>query len=147
MNNTYILLILLIICWTSNPFLKKQVAQKMSSSEYMIYNHGLCSILIVAYVVYLLFNKQYNIESLKQLTTKDIMLSLIAAITTVIASILLIDLLKNNDASYIIPHVQPCIIILTLLVGYFLFKEQLTKNKMIGTALIVVGLLFMNYKS
>lgn len=147
MNNTYFFLLLLIICWTTNPFMKKQVATKMTSSEYMIYNHGLCSILIVGYVVYLLLNKQYSIESLKKLTSKDIGISLVAALTTVVASVLLIDLLKNNDASYIIPHVQPCIIVLTLLVGYFLFKEQITSNKIIGTGLIVAGLVFMNYKS
>ena len=147
MNNTYFFLLLLIICWTTNPFMKKQVATKMTSSEYMIYNHGLCSILIVGYVVYLLLNRQYSIESLKKLTSKDIGISLVAALTTVVASVLLIDLLKNNDASYIIPHVQPCIIVLTLLVGYFLFKEQITSNKIIGTGLIVAGLVFMNYKS
>lgn len=146
MNNTYFFLLLLIICWTTNPFMKKQVATKMTSSEYMIYNHGLCSILIIVYVLYLLLNKEYSIESLKKLTSKDIGISLVAALTTVVASVLLIDLLKNNDASYIIPHVQPCIIVLTLLVGYFLFKEQITSNKIIGTGLIVAGLVFMNYK-
>ena len=145
-NNTYLFLILLIICWTTNPFMKKQVATKMSSSEYMIYNHCLCTILIVFYAVYLILNKKYSIVSLKNLTKKEVGLSLIAALTTVLASILLIDLLKKNDASYIIPHVQPCIILLTLLVGYFIFKEEITKNKIIGTSLIVTGLVFMNYK-
>ena len=35
---------------TLNPFLKRQMAGKLAANEYMIFNHSLCTILIVLYV-------------------------------------------------------------------------------------------------
>jgi len=147
MNTTYIFLILLILCWTINPFLKKQIASKMSSSEYMIYNHGLCSFLVVIYLGYLLYTKKYDVSSIKNLTNKEVGVSIIGAITTVLATILLIRLLKDNNASYVIPHVQPCIIIFTLLLGYFLYNENISKTQMLGIILVVSGIVVINYKN
>lgn len=146
MNDTYILLFLLITCWTLNPFLKKQMTGKLNADEYMIYNHSICSILIAFYLGYLIYKKNYSINSIKSLTKKDVCISILGGFITVASSILLITLLQKNDTSYIIPHVQPCIIILTLIIGYMFFGESLTKNKMIGTGLITLGLIFMNKK-
>lgn len=146
MNSTYVLLILLVLCWTVNPFMKKQVASKMSSSEYMIFNHCLCSLIIIIYLLYLLKTKNFSINSIKLLSKKDIGISIAAAITTVMATIFLISLLKNNDASYVIPHVQPVVIVFTMLLGYFVYNENITFTKGLGTVMIVAGLFLMNSK-
>ncbi len=146
MNTTYILLVLLVLCWTVNPFMKKKIAAKMSSSEYMIFNHCLCSILIFLYFIYLIKSDNFSINNIKSLDNKDFGISIMAALTTVLATVFLISLLKNNDASYVIPHVQPCVILLTMLVGYYLYDEGITKNKSFGAILIISGLVLMNYK-
>ena len=146
MYSTYILLSLLIICWTVNPFMKKQIASKMSSSEYMIFNHCLCTILILAYFIYLKYSDNFSMTAIQGLSNKDVLISVLASITTVAATIFLISLLKNNDASYIIPHVQPCVILLTMLLGYYLYDEGVTKTKALGGILIIGGLVLMNKK-
>jgi uncharacterized membrane protein len=146
MDHTIILIILLVTCWTLNPFLKRQMAGKLAANEYMIFNHSLCTILIVLYVAYLLMNKQYDIKPLQDLSRTDILVGFIGAFITVVSSVVLISLLQNNEASYIIPHVQPCIIVLTLIIGYFFYGEDISRNKLIGTGLIAMGLVFMNKK-
>ena len=146
MYSTYILLSLLIICWTVNPFMKKQIASKMSSSEYMIFNHCLCTILILAYFIYLKYSDNFSMTAIQGLSNKDVLISVLASITTVAATIFLISLLKNNDASYIIPHVQPCVILLTMLLGYYLYDEGVTKTKALGGIFIIGGLVLMNKK-
>ena len=147
MNHTLLLIILLTICWTITPFLKKQASSKLSSSEYMIFNHGLCTILIVVYFIYLLYNNKCKIDCIKKLNSKEIIIISLGAITTVLASLVLIKLLKENDTSDIRPYIQPCVIILTILIGYFIFNENITKYKILGIILIIVGLLVIGKKN
>jgi uncharacterized membrane protein len=142
-QNTY-LLILLITCWTLNPFLKKKVASKLDSNEHLIFNHALCSMIIIMYLIYLLMNNKYNWRNLKSLDANDVIVSSSGAFTTVLASMLLIKLLKDGEITYILPHAQPCILVLTLFIGIFFYGESFTPNKIIGTLLIVGGLVFMN---
>jgi len=138
------LMVLLIICWTLNPFLKKTLSNKIPAGEYMIYNHCICSILIVVYTLVLIYFHKYDITAFNGLTIRDGFVSLLGAITTIASSVFLIRLLQENDASYIMPHVQPCVMLLTMIIGLAFFNEELTMNKIIGTVLITGGLVFLN---
>ena len=142
--STYLLLFLLITCWTLNPFFKKTISKKIPSREYIIYNQCLCSIIVFIYALYLLKNNTYDTTFIKNLTLKEVFISLLGAIVTVTASLLLIQLLKDNEASNIIPQIQPCIILLTVLIGYLIYNESLTKYKILGTIFIIIGLVFIN---
>jgi uncharacterized membrane protein len=144
MNQTYILLTLLIMCWTLNPFLKKQASKKLSTDEYMIFNHSLCTILVLVYLGYLMYKNKCDINCIKKLDKKEFIYSFAGAITTVLGSILLIKLIKEHEASYIIPHIQPLVIIFTIAIGYFVFHEDINIYKIMGGLLVVAGLFIMN---
>ena len=144
MDTKYLFIILLIICWTLNPFLKKYSASKLSSSDYMIFNHILCTFIVFIYFMYLLINKQCDINCIQKLNNTDIMFSIFGAITSVFGSVLLIELLKKNGAIDIIPNIQPLVLILTLVIGKFIFNENLTNTKMLGIITIVGGLYLIN---
>ena len=143
-EQSYIILFLLILCWTLNPFLKKTIAKKIPTKEYIIYNQCLCTFIVFIYGLFLFNSNNLNVDFINNLTTRELVISSLGAIVTVMASLLLVQLLKDNDASSIIPQIQPCIILLTLFIGYFLFNESLTKNKFLGTIMIVIGLYFIN---
>lgn len=145
-NTTFILLTLLIVCWTLNPFLKKLMGSKLPANENMIFNHSLCTIIIVIYTSYLLINHKCDIGKIKSLSKKDIMLGIITSAITVASSLLLIKILQENDASQIMPQIQPCVLLLTLIIGYFIFNEEMTRNKIIGSGLIMSGLYVINRK-
>ena len=54
-------------------------------------------------------------------------------------------LVANHDMSWIKPMRSGLVIILISLAGYFLYKETFTIKKIIGTALIVSGIVTMNF--
>ena len=56
----------------------------------------------------------------------------------------LIYLLQKKNVSYLIPQVQPIIILLTIILGYFLFNEKLSNYQIFGSLLIILGVWFMN---
>tara|TARA_B100001094_G_C17505183_1_gene472927 strand:- start:45 stop:485 length:441 start_codon:yes stop_codon:yes gene_type:complete len=146
MKQNTILLIILVLCWTLNPFFKKQLSNKLDSEEQLIFNHGLCTLLIVLYFIYIIAYNKYELNNINKLSTKDIIISTLGAFITVLASILLIKILKDEDVSSIIPQIQPCIIVLSLFIGIFLYGEEFTYNKIIGTGLVTFGIIFLNSK-
>ena len=146
MDETHLLLLFLIICWTLNPFLKKKASTKLTSSEFMLYNHSLCTILILIYGFFLLYHGNCDVNCLKKLSKDDIFYSIIAALITVLSSLTLIKLLKENQATDIIPYIQPLVILFTILFGYFIFNETMTKNKVLGISFIIIGLIIINNK-
>lgn len=146
MNRTHLLIILLVLCWTINPFFKKLSAKKLNSEEFMFFNHFLCSIIIIVYFIYLLYNKQCNVKCIKKLDRYELIYSLLGALLTVSSSLILIKLLKENNASFIIPQIQPLVIFLTIVTGFVIFKEDLDNYKILGGILIILGMLIMNKK-
>ena len=143
-NNTLILLGLLVLCWTLNPFLKKMMGSKLPANENMLFNHTLCSIIILTYAVYMIMNQKCDISNITSLAKKDILLGIITSIVTVASSLLLIKLLQENEASQIMPQIQPCVLLLTLLIGCTIFNEKITRNKILGSFIIVAGLIVIN---
>jgi uncharacterized membrane protein len=135
---------MLIICWTLNPFLKKMMGSKLPANENMIFNHSLCTIIIILYTSYLLITHKCDISTINKLGKKDILLGIVTSMITVASSLLLIKILEENEASQVMPQIQPCVLVLTLIIGYFIFNEKMTKNKILGTSLILGGLLVIN---
>ena len=144
MSQTFLLLLLLVIFWTVNPFMKKNASQKLSSGEYLIFNHVLCTIRVIIYFIYLMKYNQCDITCLQKLTSKDIIYSLLAAITTIGSSLVLINLVQNNNVSYIIPQIQPLVILSTVITGYLFFEEIVETQKILGIGLIIGGLYVIN---
>ena len=143
--SSLILILLLVLCWSFNPFLKKKSASNLNSQEYLIYNQFLCSILVFLYFIYLWKNNKCSVNCLKKMSSNEIIYSLIAAFVTLLSSIILITLLKQKDASYLIPHIQPLVILLTITLGYFMFGENITKHHLLGGLLIISGVAVINF--
>ena len=144
--NKYLLLLFIVIAWTANPFLKKLVSKKFKSNEFMLINHFVISSMMLSYLVYLLYTKEFNFNCMQRLDKKDFFYLVLGGITTIVGSLIMIKLLSEYDASYIIPHLQPVVIVLTILSGYFIFNEELNKQKVLGILLILSGLTVINYK-
>lgn len=143
-HNTYILLLFLIISWSINPFFKKYGPKSLNSEEYLLFNHAIVTLIILILLIYLFGSRICNIKSFKKITAKELFISLVGSTITVCSSFCLIKLLKSNDTSYIIPQIQPCVIILTIIIGYFLFNEKINTYKILGIFLIILGLFLIN---
>ena len=145
MISTYIMMVLLIISFTLNPFLKKQASHNVSASEFTLIYQILVIVFIVCYVGYLVKSRTCALSCFKKMTKRDLGWTIMAVITGMVGSILLLFLIKQEEVSYIIPNIQGIVILLGSLIGYFIFKEHLDKYRIMGIILIFVGIITINY--
>jgi uncharacterized membrane protein len=145
MISTYIMMVLLIISFTLNPFLKKQASHNVSASEFTLIYQILVIVFIVCYVGYLVKSRTCALSCFKKMTKKDLGWTTLAVITGMAGSILLLFLIKQEEVSYLIPNIQGIVILLGSLIGYFIFKEHLDKYRIMGIILIFVGIITINY--
>ena len=145
-SSTFAFVVILVLCWTIDPFLKKNTMKTLTPDESLVFNKLLSATIIVGYLVYLLCNKQCDFAKLKNLTKKEMVYITMSAITTFVSAIALINLLQRENISYLIPQIQPMVILLTMCVGYFIYKETISYYQMLGGALIVGGVYLLNKK-
>ena len=145
MISTYIMMVLLIISFTINPYLKKQASHNVSSSEFTLIYQFLAIVFIAFYIGYLIQSKTCSFSCFKKLTRKDLFWTIMAVITGMVGSILLLFLIKKDEVSYLIPNIQGIVILLGSLIGYFIFKEKFEIYRIMGIILIFVGIVSINY--
>ena len=98
-------------------------------------------------MLYLLFTNQFqNVisQQFSNLEDNEWNYIIIVSIIGIISGIAWISLVKDNFISYIVPHIQPLIIILTFIISYFIVKEPITNYHLIGAVLIIFGLILIN---
>lgn len=144
---TFLLLSLLALGWTLNPFFKKKAIGDLNSYQYLFINSMIVSIFIVLLFLHRILNGTDTFSFITNQINKNQFLWMICgAIITFATSLLLIILIQQHNVSYIIPHIQPLVIVLTILFGFFLFKEDIDRNQVIGIILVIMGLIVINYK-
>lgn len=147
MNNNYIIylgMILVIFCWVITPFFRKSALVSLNSFDLFLITQSIVMIYIALTVIFLKLINNYSIPSVDNLSKKEILYILAGSMTTVISSITLIWLLKHNEATYIMPQLQPIVLVLTLIIGTCVFNEKITYNKIIGIILIICGIYSIN---
>ena len=147
-STTFLMMLLLISGWTIIPFLKKIPLRKITPVSFLLFNHLAVHILLLLYVVFLLTNGKFTTtvaDQFNNLGTKDLLFIIAVSIIGIASGLTWINLIKNHYVSYIIPHIQPLIIVLTVLVSYFFFSEPLNRYNLSGILLVLGGLFLINY--
>lgn len=142
----YFYLLLIVISYTLNPYFKKNICKNIPNFTYILMNHITISILLLLYSTYLLMNNKFNMGNIKSLSYKQYLLLLGGGITSLLGSLMLINLVRMGDVSYIVPHIQSFVMLTVLIFGVLFFKEKLTLNKLLGVLMITLGLYFINKK-
>jgi drug/metabolite transporter (DMT)-like permease len=145
MVSSYLLIMILIICFTINPFIKKHASKKVNADEYMFIYQIFILVFIVLSSIYLIQSNKCNINCYKKMSIKDICWTILAVILGMIGSSLLLYLVKMDDVSYLIPNIQGIVILLSSAIGYFIFNEKIDKFKFMGILLIFFGIISINY--
>jgi uncharacterized membrane protein len=145
---SYIYLLVIVLCWTLNPFLKKVVlkSKKLNTDEYFILNHLFVTLILGFYFFYLFKNKKCSPNCFRNLDKFDYLYIILGAITSILGARLMISIIKSEDISYLVANIQPMIIGLSFVIGYMFFSENVTISRVIGVTLIILGLIFMNKK-
>ena len=143
----YVYLIMLILLWTMNPFIKKKIMGNIDNEMYFFINHIIVTVFVLIYFFYRLMNRDSKLSFVKigDLSKEDKTYLVIGGIVSVLASRLLPYIISlNKDVTYLISNIQPVVILLTAIIGFAFFNEHIDTKKLIGIGLIIIGLLFMN---
>ena len=66
------------------------------------------------------------------MSNKQVFWGIFSAIIGMIGSLALIMVIQMDEITFIIPNIQPLVILIGALVGYFIFKESMRTFKIIG---------------
>ena len=140
----YFGMLLVVLCWILTPFFRKIPLKNISSFDMFLITQSIVMMYALIILIYLKIFKNYQMLSISNISNKDIAYTLIGGFTTFISSITLIWLLKYNEVTYIMPQLQPVVLVLTILFGVGLFGESVTIIEILGTVLIIVGVFIIN---
>jgi drug/metabolite transporter (DMT)-like permease len=146
MMNVYLLLFILILSYSTTPFLRKNIIYDFTDDEFYIYNNFITLTVILIYSYILVSHRNCNLSSIiSKVNRKNLGICLFTSIISIVGSVVLISLLKNNEISYITPHIQPGIIIVTLLFGVLFSNECINSSKLIGIFIVISGIYLVNF--
>ena len=147
MNNTvlYLSMFVVVLLWSFTPFLRKVLLKKLSGFDFYIVTQMIVMLyLFITLGVMKANNIETNISSIFNLSNREKIIFLVAAGATFFSSIALINLLKYNEATQIMPQLQPLVIILTIIIGMCLFNEKVNNMEKLGILFIVIGVILVN---
>lgn len=75
------------------------------------------------------------------------LISLLGFICYICSFLLFTRIVVMFDLSYIMPICTGIVQVLTLIASYFVFKEQISKQGIIGACLVIIGIIIMNIKN
>tara|TARA_Y200000002_G_C22640559_1_gene646752 strand:- start:170 stop:628 length:459 start_codon:yes stop_codon:yes gene_type:complete len=143
-----IYLILLIIIWTLNPFLKRESTQKIGIDDFIIISAFIYGITIIIYCIYeyKVNKKNMGLKKICNLNKKDLLFAIFVNLIWVTGALIFVRLVNMKEISYLMPQIQCVIIALTIIIGYLIFNESFSITKGLGILLIIVGILLLNMK-
>ena len=95
---------------------------------------------------YFLFDVYKKKKFIKNVPYKTFCYILISNIITITGILVYYHLIETYNITKIVPILEPLIIIFTLLMGFYLFNEVITKKEIIGMLVIIIGIIISMYK-
>ena len=143
---TYFLLVIIIFSYSINPFIKQQLVSKLDSNEYTIINQNFVFILTILYFIYSSYYENLNItKAYQKLNSNDLFIGILSAIITFLGAFVFTMLIKGEEISYIMPNIQPIVILIGSVIGYYIYNERMNYIKAAGIMSIVFGSFLINY--
>jgi len=137
-------LLLIIICWSINPFFKKKLTTNLNSVEYNCDNNMciLCMILMVIFYLNFIQTKSetISINFFNKLNRNQLGLLVLSAFLTLLPSFLFINVLKEMDVSFVVPFTQSLTIVFSTIIGVLIMNEKFNLKIGLGIVSIVVGI-------
>lgn len=137
----------LIAMWGAMPYLIKKIARDTSSIEMLMFMSALVLTVIMAIVV-LMLPCTYRGGRVAEFATFFQRVSwwqlVLWTFVAFVATTMVYYMLLREHPAYKVVSVTSVFPLVTVLLGYAVFKEQITRQEMVGAAVIVAGLVIMN---
>lgn len=142
--NHFIYYLLPIIGWSIPTFFVKKLREIFNSIEIIILLHFITHIFILSFILILYFknNKRINIfvEKIKNIKSLSLCMAFLISILILGSQYGFNTILKYNDVTYSLPIIRALSSILLVILGYFIFKENVTLKKFIGIISSIIGI-------
>lgn len=135
-----ILLTLLILLSASSAFLLGETVKTRSISEAFFYN-SLVYFLIAMFICFIFgCSGHINGDTFKDLSKEEIYSYISLAVVYIVTGLLTSYLYKNYSVAEISPYKNALVPLLQFIIGFMIFKDKPTPQKVIGGILMVVGI-------
>ena len=143
-------LILIVICWTISPFLKRIVTKKIKGIEYNFAQTTIILTFIFLISIYVNYIKntsdKIDFFAVNNLNFNELMLLLSISVMSLLPAYLFIKVIHDYEISFLEPVLHSSSILLTTLIGAFFFNETFGIKKCIGILLVIGGIFLLNTK-
>lgn len=144
-KNTYFFFIVVVLSFVLNPFLKKKAIGELNPHEFLIFNHILSTIVLFFIAFFFFYFQICDIKCFQKINNNHLFWTIISSFLSIIGSISFIILLQREEVTYLIPNINPFVLVLASVFGFFVFSETMSKFKIIGIILILFGTMLINY--
>lgn len=136
------LILILVLSKCIKPYFKKQLVNNFSIVEDMIMYNFIFFIFPLIYYIFYEKNTMINIVNKLDINNSKIIFIYLGMIT--FEMIVSNNLIKNNDITILKNISRGLNVILTPIVGYFLFNNKISFNTIIGSFFIMIGIYIIN---
>ena len=130
-----ILLVVIIIVWSIDPFIQKSNLKSMDYDDYLVIS-SINSIIITS--IYLYY-KKYTFHNIKNIEYNMLLKLMFYSILGTIAYFSYLYVITEKPISISNSILNPMTLILTAIIGIFITKEPFTKYQSLGTIIIIFG--------
>ena len=143
--NIYLYFIPVIIFWTFDLYFNKIMLKHLDNFQLIFLYHIIFSLFYLVIFSYLYLNQRKTIgkmiQQYKKLPLQLYGLIIIAVMLAFTSFFSIMHLIKNLDITYFISVIRGISLLLALFIGFFLFKEKVSVQRILGTVLIVGGII------
>ena len=145
--NIYILLFIIIVCIVTQPYIEKKILKKVDLYDILLYKTILyILIIIIFYSIFINRNIFCNFDNIL-CNKKECFLIILSTILSIIITFGFLYIVKQDyNLSKLIPKMECGIILLSFLIGYFYYKENIDNKQLIGIFLILIGIYLTSKK-
>ena len=125
--------------WTIRPFIDKMVVTKAANIlDIAILRYILAGFIgLFITIVTLRGKKVFNYEN------KILVFTFLLSLVSFISMYIWFYLITTFDAAFTLAVINPITIITTMIVGYLFFNEEITRQQVLGTIIVTIGLVVL----
>ena len=143
-----ILYFLSALGWSIPFFLFKDLTNYLTNIDIIIVNHIIWHCFIMSFMIFMLLFKnqkaKFFINKVKKLPKHYLYRIIFIVLLGIISQLSYLRLIKFEDVSVVIPNIRALSTVFIGILGYFIFKENITLIKSCGLILILVGIYLLN---
>jgi drug/metabolite transporter (DMT)-like permease len=141
---TPLLFVPIILAWSLPNFLFKHLTKYLDNSSIIVMYHLVYHLFVFPFIIYTLFNNKTGYKNFMN-NTKSLPTNIKIYIFLIVALGLLSQycyfrLLRQYDVTTVLPIIRGSSAVIVLTLGYFIFKENVNRLKVIGAMIVLLGI-------